>query len=109
MTAGAVQERHPAWLTVAVLVLLIGPHWLVMRDQFDGATIAFAAATGLHDGIEAALRDANWPVALAFHKACIALGQAVGVPYLVFVKLTLTLLLAGLYLELRCLAHSFFF
>jgi uncharacterized membrane protein len=108
VTAGAVQERHPAWLTVAVLVLLIGPHWLVMRDQFDGATIAFAAATGLHDGIEAALRDANWPVALAFHKACIALGQAVGVPYLVFVKLTLTLLLAGLYLELRCLAHTVF-
>ena len=102
------EDRHPAWLTVAVLVLLISPHWLLLRDQFDGATITFAAVTGLHDGVEVALRNANWPVALAFHKACIALGSALGVSYLLFVKLALSLLLVGLYVELRGLAQDLF-
>jgi len=106
VTATAHEERHPAWLGVAVLLLLIGPHWLVLRDQFDGATIAFAAVTGLHDGIELALRNANWPLALAFHKACIALGAALGLPYLLFVKLALSLLLVGLYVELRGVAQT---
>lgn len=102
------QDRYPVWLDAAVLLLLIGPHWLVLRDQFDGATVAFAAVTGLHDGIELALRNANWPLALAFHKACIALGAALGLPYLLFVKLALSLLLVGLYLELRGVAQMLF-
>lgn len=108
MTAVAHESRHPAWLTAAVLLLLIGPHWLLLRDQFDGATITFAAVTGLHDGVEAALRNANWPVALIFHKTCIALGTALGVSYLLFVKLALSLLLVGLYVELRGLAQGLF-
>lgn len=89
-----------------MLALLIGPHWLLWRDLFDGAAVAFAAATGHRDGLDMVLRNANWPVALVFHNLCLTLGELTGASYLLFVKLTLSALLVGLYLELNRLARQ---
>lgn len=89
-----------------MLTLLIAPHWLLWRDLFDGAAITFADITGQRDGLQEALRNANWPLALAFHEMCLAMGAVTGAPYLLFVKLALSALLVGLYVELRWLAKQ---
>jgi hypothetical protein len=97
-------DGPPAWLKALVLGLVIGPHWLLTRDLFDGAAVAFADISGHADGLYFWTRLANWPVAEAYHKLSLALAGLSGIHYLAFSKLAITGLLLGLHREFHRLA-----
>jgi len=104
----AARAGVPALIPVLVLVLVIGPTWLVTRDLFEGATVSFAAATGLRDGLYFWYTNANWPLGVAFYKLLFAASDATAIHYQWFVKLVVTALLLGLYLEFNALGRRLF-
>ena len=48
-------------LQLVMLLLTIGPLWLITRDLFDGASIAYAGLIGNADGLYA------WLASLSVH------------------------------------------
>ena len=93
---------------LVTLVLLIAPQWLVTRELFNGKSTAFAAMTGLKDGLFADLQSANWVVGIAFLKLVFAVGDWVHLDYLLVVKLLTSLMMLGMYAEFVLLARRLF-
>lgn len=103
LTAAEPQPEPPTRavraMQVIVLLLLIGPLWLVTRDLFDGATVALAAALNNPDGLYFWFSNGNWVLAVLFFKLCFAVSDLLGIGYLPVVKLAVTAMLLGLYGE----------
>ena len=95
-------------LCAAMLLLTIGPLWLVTRDLFDGASIAYADLIGNTDGIYQWAANVNWQLAIYFYKAVFAVSAALQVPYWVIVKTILTLCMLSLVYEFKRLATDVF-
>lgn len=102
-------EQPPLhWLQALVLLLVIGPQWLVTRDLFDGSTVALASALNNPDGLYFWLSNANWLLAVLFFKLCFAVAHLAGIDYLPIVKLAVTGMLLGMYSEFASLARRLF-
>ena len=111
MTSTLPPGGHSARTTavqVFVLALLIGPQWLVMRDLFDGATMALAAALANPDGLYFWLSNGNWLLAVLLFKLVFAVSDVLAVSYIVVVKLAVTGLLLALYAEMVSLGRRLF-
>ncbi len=93
---------------VLTLMLLIGPHWLVTRDLFDGSTVAFARALGNPDGMYIWIRNSNWLLAEWMLRAIFAVSDLLDVAYLPTIKVVLTALLLAIYAEFVLLARRLF-
>lgn len=96
------------WLQALVLLVVIGPQWLVTRDLFDGSTVALASALNNPDGLYFWLSNANWLLAVLFFKLCFAVADLTGIGYLPIVKLAVTGMLLGMYVEFASLARRLF-
>ena len=96
---------HLQFLT---LMLLIGPHWLVTRDLFDGSTVAFAQALGNPDGLYFWFRNSNWLLAEWMFRAVFAVSDVLGISYLPIIKVVVTALLLAIYTEFALLARRLF-
>ena len=101
-------SRAVQLIQMLVLVVLIGPHWLVTRDLFDGSTVALAAALDNPDGLYFWLSNGNWLLAVLFFKLCFALSDLLNVPYLPVVKLAVTGMLLGMYFEFVSMGRRLF-
>lgn len=110
LDASPTAAAQPAlrWLQVLVLLLVIGPQWLVTRDLFDGSTVALASALDNPDGLYFWLSNANWLLAVLFFKLCFGLSHLTGIDYLPIVKLAVTGMLLGMYLEFASLGRRLF-
>ena len=95
-------------LRALMLLLVIGPLWLMTRNLFDGAPTAHAEMIGNFDGVYYWTTNANWPLAVLLYKACNALAGLLSLPFLPVMKLVITALLLGLYAELTRLARELF-
>jgi hypothetical protein len=95
-------------LTVTILTLTVGPLWLVTRDLFDGASVAYAHLTGHTDGLENWLSQSNWLVAIYFYKLVFAVTTNGHMPYWLVMKVFLTLIVFGLFYEFDRLAANLF-
>ena len=96
------------WLQLIMLLLTIGPLWLVTRDLFDGASVAYASLIGNTDGLYKWAADCNWPVAIYIYKVVFALSAALDVPYWLLIKIFVTVVLLGLVFECKRLATDVF-
>ncbi len=95
-------------LQLVMLLLTIGPLWLITRDLFDGASVGYARLIGNADGLYAWLADANWLVAIYVYKVAFAVAAAMDVPYWLVIKVFLTGVLLGLVFEFKRLATDVF-
>ena len=91
-----------------MLLLTIGPLWLVTRDLFDGASVAYASLIGNTDGLYKWAADCNWPVAIYVYKVVFAVAAALDVAYWLVIKIFLTGVLLGLVFEFKRLAIDVF-
>ena len=106
--AGPASTSALPWLQLVMLLLTIGPLWLVTRDLFDGASVAYASLIGNTDGLYKWLADCNWQVALYGYKGVFALAAALDVPYWLVIKIFVTAVLLGLLFEFKRLAMDVF-
>lgn len=95
-------------LQLLMLLLTIGPLWLVTRDMFDGAPAAYAGLIANSDGLYKWLSDANWQVAIYVYKFVFFLVAALDLPYWLVFKLFLTGILLGLLFEFKRLIADLF-
>jgi hypothetical protein len=102
------RSRAIAILQVLVLLLVIGPQWLLTRDLFDGSTVALAAALDNPDGLYFWLSNGNWLLAVWFFKLVFGVSDLLGVAYLPVIKLAVTGMLLGLYAEFVLLGRRLF-
>lgn len=108
------KERQPPsrvlmWaLQLVMLLLTIGPLWLVTRDLFDGAPAVYAGQIGNPDGLYKWLSDANWQLAIYVYKIVFYVVAALGVSYWLVIKIFVTGILLGLLFEFKRLITDLF-
>jgi hypothetical protein len=79
------------------LTLVLVPLWLLTRDLFAGSSAAFAARTGMDDGLMANLRAGNAYHAWFFYEAIFAISRWTGVDYLTWVRVCTTGIVLALF------------
>jgi hypothetical protein len=95
------------WLTVAVFVLAVLPFWGISRDFYDGVIAEWAYTTGKTTGLKMWLFTSNWWGHYALYQACMQLANWLDWPAWVFIKLWITIAVAGLSYEAYRLARHY--
>jgi hypothetical protein len=101
-------SRPVRYLQLVALILLIGPQWIITRDLFDGATVAFAREIGNPDGLYYWFRNSNWLLTEFFFRVVFSISDLLGISYLTIVKFLVSLFLLGLYAEFFYLTQRLF-
>ncbi len=98
-------NSHRGIVFLALLILIV-PQWLLTRDMFDGATVAFARVIGNTDGLFFWMNNSNWWLAIFYYKFLFLLSDLSGWGYLFFVKMALSAMIVALYVECALLARD---